>query len=214
MRLFLVLTAALVLAACGDTSEIDNAPKATVQEPLKEKAPEPPKEEAKAPAKRVVLPVDPGQSSIGFLGAKVTGTHEGGVKGFSGALQWAGDAPVGLAISVDMTSLFADKEKLTGHLKSPDFFNVEAQPTAMFKSTKFEAGEGGAYTVSGQMTLNGQTKEISFPATFETSDAGTKGDAKFQINRQDFGITYPGKPDDLIKDEVALTISLMFPKRG
>jgi polyisoprenoid-binding protein YceI len=215
MRLILALTAVFALVACADTSEIDNAPKASVQEPVKDAAPAAVKKEAPAQSgAMVVMPLDANQSTIGFLGAKVTGTHDGGFKAFSGSVQWMGDAPKGLAVSVDMTSLFADKEKLTGHLKSGDFFDVENKPSAMFKGSSFEKIPDGTWTVGGEMTIMGTTKAISFPATIEKTEAGVNATAEFQINRQDFGIVYPGKPDDLIKDEVALKIALVFPKRG
>lgn len=207
MRPALILTAALALAACADTSEIDNAPKATVQAAVEA-----------APADAVEdqadnLALDASRSSIGFLGAKITGSHEGGFKAFKGTLAWTGDTPSALNVDVEMASLFADKPKLEGHLKSPDFFDVAANPAASFKAASFARVPGNpTWTVVGNMTMNGATKEISFPATFKATPEAVEAAAKFQINRQDFGIVYPGKPDDLIKDEVVLRINLLFPK--
>jgi polyisoprenoid-binding protein YceI len=58
--------------------------------------------------------------------------------------------------------------------------------------------------------MKGQAKKVTFPATLEVSDAGVHGKAEFSINRKDWGIDYPGKPDDLIKDDVALILDLNF----
>ncbi len=231
MRSLMLLLALLSLVACGDTSEIDNAPKATVHGAVKAaptKAPEtdappdPAEGEAAAageahsePGSAPVatpLTLDPAASSIGFVGAKITGTHDGGFKGFTGAMSWAAGAPSGLTVDVDMGSLFADHPKLEKHLKSADFFDVVAKPAAGFVATTFTHGEGSAWTVAGTLTLNGASREISFPATISKSDGALRAQATFQINRQDFGITYPGKPDDLIKDEVALRVLLVFPE--
>ncbi len=110
-----------------------------------------------------------------------------------------------------MGSLVADQDKLTSHLKSPDFFNVGKYPKATFKSTEIkEGGEGGTHTVTGDLTLLATTKKITFAATIAVAEGSATGKAEFKINRQDFGIVYPGKPDDLIKDDVLLKLDLAF----
>lgn len=225
MRTTLALLAALSLTACADTSEIDNAPKASVQEAV-EAAPEKPAEEpAEAPAEEAApegeaaaeaapggTPLDVAQSSIGFLGAKVTGTHDGGFKAFKGGLEIADGAPTALWVEVEMGSLFADHPKLQGHLMSPDFFDVANNAGSGFQATGFEKAEGdNAWNVTGNLMIMNTKKSVTFPATIVTADGTTTADAAFQINRQDFGISYPGKPDDLIKDEVKLTVKLVFP---
>ena len=87
---------------------------------------------------------------------------------------------------------------LTGHLKSPDFFAVKDHPKAKFKSTKIEKTADGA-KVTGDLTLLGKTKKVSFPATITVGDA-LGIEAKFVINRQDFGMTYgKGKVDDEVE---------------
>ena len=224
------LSAALLAAGCADTTEIDNKPVAQVAEPAKE-APAPAAEEAapaeeKAEAAAVVA--DPeaatapegdawkadASSTIGFLGAKVTATHAGGFKDFAGEAVSADGKVIWTKFVVQANSIWADagnySEKLTGHLKSDDFFNVEKNPTAAFASTNIEHGEAGAATVTGNLKFAGVTKEITFPATFEAADGKVMAKADFQINRKDWGLNYTGKADDLIKDEVALNLALTF----
>jgi polyisoprenoid-binding protein YceI len=225
MRNVLIAGLALGLAACS-TPEIDNAPKATVAEPAAEAPAEAPAEQpaAEAPAEQPAaggeaaaapagaLSLDAAQSAVGFFGAKVTGSHNGGFKGFTGSMSMADGKPATLVVDVDTTTLWADHPKLQGHLASPDFFDTAQFPTAKFEATGFEAGEGNAWTVKGNLTMHGVTKEVSFPATIEAGDASVTATTKFQINRHDWGISYAGKPDDLIKDEVALDLKLVFPK--
>jgi len=115
---------------------------------------------------------------------------------------------------IDTASLFADQEKLTGHLKSGDFFDVEKHPKARFTSTSIKTGgeNGASHTVTGNLELHGVTKSISFPANIKTADGSVDVDAEFAINRKDFGLVYPGKPDDLIKDEVLIKLQIRSKK--
>ena len=120
------------------------------------------------------------------------------------------DSPEGATVSVtiDANSLWSDDERLTGHLKSADLFDVENHPTASFNSTAIAANDDGTYTLTGNLDLHGVTKQISFPATISLSESGFTANAEFSIKRFDFGIEYPGKADDLIRDEVLIKLDL------
>lgn len=150
------------------------------------------------------------ESKISFVGSKVTGSHTGGFETFSGYFFVEDGAPVGNdhMILIDMKSTFSDDEKLTGHLKSPDFFDVEKYPESKFEVTGIEVGADSESMVSGNFTLHGVTKNITFPATVKMGEDTIEMDAKFDINRKDFGILYPGKTDDLIRDEVVIELDL------
>ena len=63
------------------------------------------------------------------------------------------------------------------------------------------------------MTIRGTTKTIEFPATINVTEAEFVAESGFAINRQDFGISYKGRADDLIQDNVALTIRLVAPRK-
>lgn len=171
-------------------------------------------EEVTAVAPVAVLEITPDNSKVEFVGAKVTRSHPGGFSDFGGKLQLA-DPPENSQI--DMTirtaTLFADDPKLTKHLKSPDFFDVEKFPTATFTSTDIKK-EGAGHVISGDLTLHGVTKRISFPATITVTDGEVKAVSEFSINRKDFGLVYPGMPDDLIRDLVVVKLSLALPRQG
>lgn len=152
-------------------------------------------------------------STITFVGAKVTGSHDGGFKAFSGHFYVDGDklSQSGHEVLIDMTSTYSDDEKLTGHLKSADFFDVENHPQTTFVATGLEpvSGQDGAtHTLTGNFTLRGVTKEISFPVTVNQSAEKITIQSAFSINRKDFNIVYPGKTDDLIRDKVAIKLDL------
>lgn len=149
-------------------------------------------------------------SKVGFIGAKITGKHVGGFKAFTGAVDLVENELTKSRIRVDleMATVFTDSEKLTGHLQSPDFFGVEVMPQARFVSTAIAQQQGNKYDVTGELTLHGVTKSITFPAHITMSDTQLDAAAEFTINRKDFGIVYPGKPDDLISDDVQVTLEI------
>ncbi len=148
-------------------------------------------------------------SKVGFIGSKVTGSHEGGFKKFTGHFTLVDGKPAGNdhKVEIDMTSTWSDNEKLTGHLKAPDFFDVEKFPTSTFDVTSITAKDDG-YSVTGNFTLHGVTKSITFPATVSQDGEVAKIQAEFDINRFDFDIKYPGRKDDLIRKEVVIKLAL------
>lgn len=151
-------------------------------------------------------------STIGFIGSKVTGSHEGGFKVFTGEFETDGTDLLGSnnRIEIDMDSTFSDDEKLTGHLKSPDFFDVAQFPKSTFELlqvTKMDTPD--QWTLVGKFTLHGVTKQISFPAkVYKGANGSPALDADFAINRKDYGIVYPGMPDNLIRDEVVIKLAM------
>ena len=191
---------ALALGACA--SEVDNKPAAEVAPPP------PPAEEPEAPAAgAVMLKANVESSSISFVGAKVTGDHAGSFGKIDGTGKLEGGELTATTWTVDLDSVETDAEKLTGHLKTADFFDVEQYPTSTFESTSISKTDDG-HEVKGTLDLHGQKNEITFPATIATTDNGATLKAEFTIKRFDWGIEYPGKADDLIKDEVLLKIDV------
>lgn len=158
----------------------------------------------------VARKIDPARSTVKALGAKITKQHVITFPTVSGTITAHRNFVTGVEVTVQTADLTTEPEKLQNHLKSPDFFDVAQFPTATFTSGSVILGEGTNYTVTGQLTMHGVTKEVTFPATLEmVADAEIKGHAEFTINRKDFGIVYPGMPDDLIQDNVVLTIDLV-----
>lgn len=158
----------------------------------------------------MVFVVDSDQSFVNFVGSKITGSHNGGFHQFDGTIEVVDNDPTASSVTfnIDTTSLWADDDRLTKHLKSPDFFEVEAHPQAVFESTSIEVSDDG-YTVTGNLDLHGISKSVSFPAWIEVSPDSVRIEAEFFIQRFDFDLVYPGKPDDLIRDEVVIHFELI-----
>ncbi len=219
------LAAGLALAA-GCKSEIDNKSAAQVGESSGEEKAADEKAESdeaadkadEAEAKPRELAVSTEDSSIDWVGAKVTGDHKGGFKKFEGKLTEKGGEVEKIEFTVDTTSVWSDTEKLTGHLKSDDFFHVEKYPEAKFtskeiaeKESKTKEGKTFSHQVTGDFTIRGVTKELTFPATIEAGEDKVEASTEFTFNRFDFDIEYKGKPDDLIRKEVLLKVNLVAP---
>lgn len=156
------------------------------------------------------------KSSIAWVGAKVTRQHEGGFRNFDGRIEYTGGQPSRIAFEIDMNSVYSDNERLTGHLKSPDFFDVARFPRATFVSTSIGPAEPGApagttHTVRGILDLHGVKKEITIPVVAQQSPDGVRTTSEFMINRHDWGISYRGAADDLIRDNVVIKLDLHFP---
>jgi polyisoprenoid-binding protein YceI len=195
----------LALLACKDPNA--HVPRARAAAPAAATAP---------PATRAAnaerLTFGPPQSRVGFTGAKVTGTHQGTFTAFQGTVDLNPDDLTlsRVAVTIEMASVQADDPRLTNHLKSPDFFDIAAHPRATFTSTAVRAGgpAGATHTLTGELSLHGVTRAITFPATVAVAPTELTARAEFTINRRDFGITYPGMPDNLIRDDVALRLEL------
>jgi polyisoprenoid-binding protein YceI len=197
----LVSTTALVLVSCENPA--DKTTSATVTDAV-EVTP------AAADSAGAVKYAFSPESEIRFVGSKVTGSHTGGFKKFSGSFSVASGALAGTGqkITIDMNSVWSDDDKLTEHLKNEDFFNVTKFPESSFELTGLKPESEGSYQVSGNLTLTGTTKNITFPATVTVNGEKAAIHAKFDINRKDFGIEYAGRADDLIRDEVVIELKL------
>ncbi len=203
----ITIVATVGLGACK--SEIDNKTAAEVSEATETVAAE------EAPAGEPIAVIKE-ESKIEFVGAKVTRDHVGGFHEFDGHVAFVDGTPSSIDFTIDLNSMWSDTERLTGHLKSADFFEVETFPTATFESSGITtAPEGNAdnatHMISGTLDMHGVTKTVTFPASVTMAAEGISAASEFTINRQDWGIAYAGKPDDLIKDNVLIKLDLKFP---
>ncbi len=124
--------------------------------------------------------LDTEESVIRWEGQKTfAGGHHGNVKFESGEVTLENGVPTSGSFVVDMTSLQdedvqneAMRAQLEGHLKSDDFFGVEAHPTANFvvTSTTQSEDDPAVYAIEGDMTIKGITNSISFPITLGIND--------------------------------------------
>jgi polyisoprenoid-binding protein YceI len=187
------------------------------------------------------LKVDTTASKLEWVATKVSGIHTGVVPIKSGEMQIKdGNLVAGnfvvlmkeLAVTGPKENDEASNKKLLKHLQSKDFFEVDTHPEAVFQITDVKPFSGTVkdstdprqneiskykvldptHTISGNLTIKDVTKNISFPAKVSITGESLTALAKFNINRKDWNIVYPGKPDDLIRDEIHLGISVKAAK--
>lgn len=131
----LYLSMALAVAACGNNGQ--EAETAEAQEVVEI-------QEASS------FSIETANSQVIWNGRKPAGEHHGNIPVQDGAIQLQNNEVVGGTIQMDLTGIEVedlegeDKEKLTGHLKSPDFFHVEEYPTAKFVITSVEELDAAA----------------------------------------------------------------------
>jgi len=164
--------------------------------------------------------VDVTNSTVHWKGYKPTGSHHGTINLVSGELKMEEGVIKGGSFTVDMPTIKdADgSAKLEGHLKSPDFFEVEAFPTSTFEITNSSI-EDGKTMLTGDLTIKGISKQITFQAVVtETEEAVTLTSETFQINRADFNVKYKSKSffnnlkDKFVNDEFDLQVNIVVKK--
>ncbi|OCA77603.1 hypothetical protein BBI01_03110 [Chryseobacterium artocarpi] len=193
-------------------------------------------EQAVAESKGEMLTVDAATSVVNWKAF-----HKGGfaprwgtlnVK--SGDLSIEGGQVVAGNFNIDMTSIKVDPASVTekdkkpadleAHLKNPDFFNVEKNPTSDFKITSVadlkeapaDAVAGANKTVSGNLTLLGKTMNVTFPAKVDVVDNTAAIQAKFTVNRTDWGIKFGTSEADpaewMISKDIEIAIDVKAKK--
>ena len=171
------------------------------------------------PAKTEAFKVDTELSSIDWIGRKVTGQHTGKIKITSGEVLMNGKAVKGGSFVMDMTSITSDSERLTGHLKTDDFFSIEKNPTSKFMITKVTAAGKDRINITGNLTIKGITESITFPASVKMQGGSLVAIAKnVLVNRAKFDIRYGSKSffndigNKAIDDDFELGINLVAKK--
>lgn len=122
--------------------------------------------------------------------------------------------------TVQIASVNTDNEKRDGHLKTGDFFDAENHPTMTFVSKKAEQVAPGKAKLTGDLTIRGVTKEVTFDVEGFNEEVKTPwgmyavgGTATTTINRFDFGVSWDNKIDSgglVAGENVKITLDLEF----
>ena len=167
-------------------------------------------------------------SIMEWRGVKPAGEHTGNVKITEGQAIVKNGELVGGSVVVDMNSIINDdltgnmSERLVGHLKSEDFFNVAEYPHAVFEISSVDKNEiadesGSGFAITGNLTMKGESRSITFPAKIKVSDVGVSVSTdEFSIDRTLWGVNYKSKSvfaefkDDFINDMINLKFEADF----
>lgn len=159
----------------------------------------------------VAVAIDTGASVVNWAGERIVGNaHSGTVQIETGFALVKDDMLVGGEAIIAMATIVGDNEKAVGHLKTADFFDVEAFPTSKIVITDVTTNDSGAVIATADLTIKGVTNEIEFPIT----EADGKWTMEITIDRTLWGIKYDsGKffseiGDKAIRDEITFDITL------
>lgn len=170
------------------------------------------------------LTVDVEQSSIHWIGKKVTGQHSGTIKLKDGSLEMKKGLLTGGSFTIDMTSLAVTDltggmaQKLAGHLSSDDFFGIASHPTASLAITDVKSEGSGMYNVTADLTIKGITNPVTFTTIVSENGAGISATSKIIVDRTKYDVKYgSGKffdslGDNLIYDDFELNVNILASK--
>lgn len=217
-KLFIVLAASGLMASCSNQQATETA---ATQEVAKDST-------------GVNYIVDTTGSMLNWEATKKVGSHNGTVNINGGALSIKDGNIVSGNFTVDMKTIknldITDAEmnaKLTGHLMSPDFFNVAGFPTGKFEITSSEVlandPAGNTHKISGNLTIKDSAHNITFPVKVTVNGDEVNATGEVVINRLQWGIVYnsvTASPADLLKkigdnainDEVKIKVTLKAKK--
>ena len=201
------------------TTEGDSATSESTSEPAPAVGEAPAATESTARAEEAKLTpvkIEDGVATLSPDNTKIefTGTHSppkppdprvGVFTKFSGEAKVDAEAKKLESVSaeIDTASLSTQFPKLTTHLQSADFFDVREYPTAKFESTEILPGDDGLITIKGNLTLHGETKEITIPAAVSITEEGLTLQSNFSISGSDFGIKFDG-----VEEKIALSVAI------
>lgn len=165
-------------------------------------------------AKKVV------SSDVHWWGYKLVKTeaasHDGTINVKNGVVVLKKNNLVGGNFVLDMTSINATdlqgeyQQKLNGHLKTGDFFEVDKFPVGTFKITSVKKSSNGKSIVTGDLTVKGKANSVSFPAAISVKNGVVSLTSdKFTIDRQKWDIAYKSTMQDVVvKDDIDLVVKL------
>jgi polyisoprenoid-binding protein YceI len=137
------------------------------------------------------------QSTINWVGRKVTGAHNGTIAIKEGTLLFNQDHLSGGRFVIDTRSIKilditdpATNAQFAGHLASDDFFNTEQYPEATFEISRAEPRGNGFYHLVGDLTIKGITHPISFAAQVNRSGNLVTASGNIPVDRTKFGIRF------------------------
>jgi polyisoprenoid-binding protein YceI len=144
--------------------------------------------------------IDPAHTQVEFtvkhmMFSKVRGRFEA----VDGSLQFDPDSDIGDAgvrVTIDAASIDTGQEDRDEHLRSADFLDAEQYPQLTFASNSVEAGRGDEFTVTGDLTIHGVTREVEVDAELSGVATDPWGNERVAfsgsttIDRRDFDLTW------------------------
>ncbi|MDQ3998432.1 MAG: YceI family protein [Gemmatimonadota bacterium] len=170
--------------------------------------------------------IDTAHSHVGFaIKHLMIATVRGQFPGVRGTVTVDDTDPTTASIDVTIptSTVTTGDEKRDGHLRSPDFFDVERYPNITFRSRRIERKSSDALRVVGDLTIRGVTREVVLDVELlgRAKDPWGQEHAAFEantkINRADYGLTWNTALETggmLVGDEVKISIEAQLLKQA
>jgi polyisoprenoid-binding protein YceI len=162
--------------------------------------------------------IDKIHSHVGFaVKHMVVANFRGRFEDYDGALTVGENGEPRLEGTVAVDSIVVKDENLAGHLKSPDFFDSASYPQISFRSSAVRVQGGGQLEVDGELTIKGQTHNVSAHGTVTGPHEDIAGNEKIGIeletviDRREFGLNWNAplpKGGFAVENDVKLEVSL------
>jgi polyisoprenoid-binding protein YceI len=140
---------------------------------------------------------DPNHTALGFVARHMLSKVRGRFTAFDGQVK-IGDGVADSSVQVEIVadSITTDSGMRDDHLRSSDFFEVEAHPKLSFSSTGLRIGEGRTFQLDGDLTIKGITRPVTLDAEFLGWGPGLHDgtmaafSAGTTIDREDWDLTW------------------------
>jgi polyisoprenoid-binding protein YceI len=166
--------------------------------------------------------VDASKSEVKWNGKKVTGEHYGTVDVKSGNLKLEDNKVKSGTIVMEMTTITVEdltnesmNQKLTGHLKSDDFFSVDKHPVSTLELKEVLLKSGNEYAVSADLTIKDITHPVIFDAIVDVKNGQLKATGTVEVDRTLYDIKFrsgrffSNLGDNLIYDTFTLDFDIV-----
>lgn len=161
--------------------------------------------------------IDPVHSSVEFAVKHVgIATVKGRFNEFEGRLEVGPDGAVASG-SVEVQSVDTGEKQRDDHLRSADFFEVDAHPRIEFRSTAITSTGEDELEIDGEITIHGVTRPIKLAAELDGTETDHQGQervglsASAQISRADFGMKFNaalGSGNLVVSDKVKIQVEV------
>jgi polyisoprenoid-binding protein YceI len=167
-----------------------------------------------------VYQLDPSHSRLGFVARHALVTKvRGQFTRFEGTLRLDADDPTRSTaeVRIEAASITTGDENRDGHLRSPEFFDVDQYPELAFTSTGVEVVGDNRFAMTGDLTIKGVPRPVTLHLEhtgsavdpFGNHRAGFEGSA--EINRKDWGLTWNAPLEAggfLVSDKIRLELDV------
>ena len=166
--------------------------------------------------------VDASHTSVGFsVKHMMVSKVKGSFAGVEGTVEGNPEDLAGASINftIDVSTINTNSVDRDNHLRSGDFFDVENFPSITFASTDVVKTGDDEYEITGDMTMKGVTKQVTFEAEYEGSGVNPWGvpvagfEVKGKVSRKEFGLTWNQTLEAggvLVGDDIKISIDLQL----